>query len=322
MAESVDRTWDEFRYSSNNGLSLYVRRYGEPRPGVRPVICLPGLTRNSSDFHDLATFLANHPSRPREVYCPDYRGRGKSDYDPEWRNYSPFTEMLDTLDLMAIRGLEHAAVIGTSRGGIIAMLMSAMRPNAISALVLNDIGPQIETAGLARIMGYAGKVPLPATWDEATELVRSMKKRFFTNLTDDEWAELARQFFCEKNGRPAPGYDNKLADALSEIDIGQKIPTMWPQFEALKRIPVLVLRGEHSDLLSPATVAGMEARHPRLASITVHAQGHAPLLKDRFTIGIIADFLRETDPDSLTGEDRPNLASQLPRLGQIENTDI
>ena len=314
MGEAGELQWKEIRFSSNNGLTLYARHYGEPRPGVRPVLCLPGLTRNSADFHDLASFLANHPTRPRQVICPDYRGRGKSDYDPEWRNYSPFIELLDTLDLIAIMGLEHAAIVGTSRGGIIAMLMAAVRPNAMSALVLNDIGPEIETAGLARIMGYAGKVPLPATWEEATELVRSMNKRFFTSLSDEEWAELARQLFAERNGRPAPGYDTKLADALSEIDIAQKIPTMWPQFEALRRIPVLVLRGEHSDLLSAATVAEMEARHPRLASVTVHAQGHAPLLKDRFTIGIIADFLRETDPDSPAGSDRDSATRQLPSL--------
>jgi pimeloyl-ACP methyl ester carboxylesterase len=304
--------WKDIRFTSNNGLTLYARHYGEPNPAARPVICLAGLTRNSADFHDLATFLASHPTRPCEVFCPDYRGRGKSDYDPEWRNYSPFIEMLDVLDLMAIRGLEKAAVVGTSRGGIIAMLMASTRPNAIGALVLNDIGPEIETAGLARIMGYAGKVPVPASWAEATELVKSMNKRFFTNLTHEEWEELARQVFCEERGRPAPGYDNRLADALSEIDISQKVPTMWPQFEALRQVPVLALRGEHSDLLSAATLAEMERRHPRLASVTVHAQGHAPLLKDRFTIGMISDFLRETDPDTLTST-ADGFARRLPR---------
>jgi pimeloyl-ACP methyl ester carboxylesterase len=310
----MDRDWEEIRFTSNTGLTLYARHYGKPRPGLRPVICLPGLTRNSADFHDLASFLATHPSRPRDVYCPDYRGRGRSDYDPDWHNYSPFMEMLDVLDLMAIRGLEHAAIIGTSRGGIIAMLMAVMRPNALSALVLNDIGPVIETAGLARIMGYAGKVPVPSSWNEATELVRSMNKRFFTNLTDDDWKGLARQLFGEENDRPAQAYDVKLGNALSEIDISQKIPSMWTQFEAITRIPTLVLRGENSDLLSTKTVTEMEKRHSRLASVTVHAQGHAPLLKDRFTIGIIADFLRETDPDYSMDQEGQAIAPQLPRM--------
>jgi pimeloyl-ACP methyl ester carboxylesterase len=321
MSETSGAGWRDIRFTSNNGLTLYARHYGERNPAARPVVCLAGLTRNSADFHDLATFLANHPTRPREVFCPDYRGRGKSDYDPEWRNYSPFIEMLDLLDLMAIRGLEKAAVIGTSRGGIIAMLTASMRPNAIGALVLNDVGPEIETAGLARIMGYAGKVPLPSTWEEATELVKSMNRRFFTNLSQQEWEELARQMFCEQNGRPAPGYDDRLADALSEIDISQKVPTMWAQFEALSHVPILVLRGEHSDLLSAATVAEMERRHSRLASVTVHAQGHAPLLKDRFTIGMISDFLRETDPDSLLGQVAATLAKRLPRIEMPEEVE-
>ncbi len=314
MSDTDGRGWEDIRFTSNNGLSLYCRYYGTPQHGSRPVVCLPGLTRNSADFHDLAMFLANHPTRPREVYCPDYRGRGQSDYDPDWHNYSPFIEMLDVLDLMAIRNLDRAAMIGTSRGGIITMLMALMRPNALGAVVLNDIGPVIETAGLARIMGYAGKIPLPASWEEATELVRSMNKRFFTQLSEEEWGEMARQLFSEENGRPAPGYDNKLSNALSEIDISQKIPTMWTQFEALKRVPVLVLRGENSDLLSTKTVAEMAERHPRLASVTVHAQGHAPLLKDRFTIGIVADFLRETDADSLFDPDLENNLTPLPRF--------
>jgi len=320
MGIAGGRGWRDIHFASQDGLTLYARHYGEPVRGARPVICLPGLTRNSADFHDLAAFLASHPSRPREVFCPDYRGRGKSDWDPDWRNYSPFIELLDVLDLMAIRGLHGAAVIGTSRGGIISMLMALMRPTALAALVLNDIGPEIETAGLARIMGYAGKIPLPVDWQEATDVVRSMNKRFFTHLGEDDWGELARQFFGEENGRPAPGYDSKLGNALSEIDISQKIPTMWTQFEALKNIPVLVLRGENSDLLSAKTVAEMAERHPRLASVTVHAQGHAPLLKDRFTIGIIADFLRETDPDTLFNPNAENVRTQLPRLMATDDT--
>lgn len=310
----MNEAWEEIRFTSNTGLTLYARHYGRPQEGLRPVICLPGLTRNSADFHDLAYFLANHPSRPRDVYCPDYRGRGESDWDPDWRNYSPIIEMLDVIDLMAIRGLEHATVIGTSRGGIIGMLIAVMRPNAISALILNDIGPEIETAGLARIMGYAGKVPVPPSWEEATELVRSMNKRFFTALDNDDWEGFARQLFKEQDGRPAQSYDYKLGNALSEIDISQKIPTMWPQFEAITRMPVLVLRGENSDILSAKTVLEMERRHPRLSSITVHAQGHAPLLKDRFTLGILADFLRETDPDQIMDTHQLSLATQLPHI--------
>ncbi len=294
-----DQNWADLHFSSHDGLTLYARHYAASNARGRPLICLPGLTRNSRDFHKLATFLSTHPTHRREVYCPDYRGRGRSGYDPDWRNYSPFIEMLDVLDLMAIRGLERAGMIGTSRGGIIAMLMGTVRPNAIGSLVLNDIGPVIETAGLARIMGYVGKTPLPSDWREARHLVRDMNRRFFTNLAEEDWTALAHQFFNEESGRPAPGYDTNLGKALSEIDICQKIPEMWPQFEALKSVPVCVLRGENSDLLSERTVSEMEQRHPRLSSHTIGGEGHAPLLNDRFSVGIIADFLRETDPDRI-----------------------
>ncbi len=321
MDQQPSQNWEEVTFTSRDGLKLSARHYpvsaasGAGALG-RPVLCLAGLTRNARDFHDLATFLSAHPTRPREVWCPDYRGRGRSDYDPHWRNYSPLIELLDVLDLMAISDLHNAAVVGTSRGGIIAMIMAVMRPNAMAALVMNDIGPVIETAGLARIMGYAGKIPVPADWDEAADLVRAMNRRFFPNFTDADWRKVARQLFDEVDGRPSPAYDDKISSALSEIDITQKLPEMWPQFEALKHIPVMVLRGETSDLLSQKTVEEMAARHPRLTSVTIHAQGHAPLLTDRFSMGIIADFLRETDRDAAdpaVGERSGR--QQLPSLG-------
>jgi pimeloyl-ACP methyl ester carboxylesterase len=316
MDHQADQNWGEVTFTSRDGLKLSTRHYPAAGALGRPVLCLAGLTRNSRDFHDLATFLSSHPTRPREVWCPDYRGRGKSDYDPDWRNYSPFIELLDVLDLMAISDLHNVAVIGTSRGGIISLLMAVMRPNALSALVLNDIGPVIETAGLARIMGYAGKIPVPADWDEAADLVRAMNRRFFPNFTDVDWRKMARQLFNEEDGRPAPSYDDKISNALSEIDITQKLPEMWPQFEALKHVPVMVLRGETSDLLSARTVDEMATRHPRLTSVTIHAQGHAPLLTDRFSMGIIADFLRETDADAaLQPGMEKNGRKQLPSLG-------
>ncbi len=311
-----DENWEEVTFTSRDGLKLYSRYYAASGAIGRPVLCLPGLTRNSRDFHDLATFLSSHPSRPRDVWCPDYRGRGSSDYDKDWRNYSPFVELLDVLDLMAISDLHEVGIVGTSRGGIIAMLMAVMRPTAMAALVMNDIGPVIETTGLARIMGYAGKIPVPADWDEASELVRSMNKRFFTNLTDDDWRKLARQLFNDKGGLPGPAYDNNISSALSEIEITQKLPEMWSQFEALKHVPVMVLRGENSDLLSTRTVEEMAKRHPRLTAVTIHAQGHAPLLTDRFSMGIIADFLRETDPDAGNQPSTPRTRrKQLPSLG-------
>lgn len=294
-APAETQNWEDIYYTSQDGLRLYARGYGLAASSARPVVCLAGLTRNSRDFHSLATALSTNPGQPRPVYCLDYRGRGYSEYDPNWRNYSPFIELLDVLDFMTIRGISAAGIVGTSRGGIIAMLMSVMRPSAIGAVVLNDIGPVIETSGLARIMGYAGKIPLPFTWEEATALSRDMNKRFFTQVEPEEWGELARQWFNEDKGRPAPGYDSNLAKALEEIDVSKKMPEMWPHFQSLSRFPVLALRGENSDLLSTKTVADMAAKHPQMAAVTVRGQGHAPLLRDRFTQRIISDFFQDAD---------------------------
>ena len=180
---------------------------------------------------------------------------------------------------------------------------------------MNDIGPVIETAGLARIMGYAGKIPQPADWAEAADLVRAMNKRYFTNMNNEDWSKLARQLFNEENGRPSASYDSNLSKALSEIDITQKIPEMWPQFEALAHIPLMMLRGENSDLLSAKTVEEMARRHKRMTAVTIHAQGHAPLLTDRFSMGVIADFLRETDGNAGAVEKRDRRErKQLPNL--------
>ncbi len=295
------RAWHDRYYTSFDGLRLHVRHYGWPNPDARPAVCLAGLTRNSRDFHRLAAHLAGDRQAPREVYALDYRGRGLSDYDSDWRNYSPFVELLDTLDFMATANLHDAAIIGTSRGGIIAMLMAAVRPGMIGAVVLNDIGPEIGTAGLARIMGYAGKIPVPADWNEAVALVRQINERFFTDMGAEDWETLARQSFNEtEDGRPAPSYDPRIAKALSQIDISKRIPDMWPYFEALSHVPLMILRGENSDLLPAKTFEEMKRRHPNATALTVPAQGHPVLFLDRFSIAEVGRFLRSTDPEPET----------------------
>ena len=162
MSEDIqDLPYEEGKYTSHDGLNLYWRRYpAQIKNGEhshRPVLCLPGLTRNSNDFHTLALHLSERSKLPRDVYCIDYRGRGRSEFDPNWRNYSPYIEMLDTLDFMAMADLHDPVICGTSRGGIITFLMAVTRPASIGAVILNDIGPVIETRGLARIIGYVGK---------------------------------------------------------------------------------------------------------------------------------------------------------------------
>jgi pimeloyl-ACP methyl ester carboxylesterase len=290
------QNWTDIHYTSRDGLRLYARHYPVPGSLRRPAVCLAGLTRNARDFHDLATVLARPDETGRDVYCLDYRGRGRSQHDPNWKNYSILVELNDTLDFMTMRGLDRAAVIGTSRGGLVTLLMGVLRPNALGAVVLNDIGPVIEREGLARIVAYVGRVPLPADWEEATALVHEMNRRQFTAVRAEEWGEIARQIFNDDNGLPAPAYDPQLSKAITVMD--GPTPELWPQFAALAHVPVLVIRGENSDILSEKTLAEMRARHPRLASITVRGEGHAPLLKDAATIGAIADFLARSDGEA------------------------
>ena len=287
--------YEDIYYTSRDGLRLHGRRYPAPAgtKGARPVLCLAGLTRNGRDFHDLAVALSRHPHSPRTVYTLDYRGRGLSDFDPEWRNYSISVEMLDVLDFVALTGLNDAAFIGTSRGGLITMLIAAAQPTAIGAVVLNDIGPVIEHDGLARISGYVGRVPLPYSWPDAARMTRELNRRQFPAISEAVWEEAARQWYNEKNGKPAAGYDPNLGNALSVLD--GPIPALWPQFEALKRVPLMVLRGENSDILTAETVEEMRWRHPAMATVTVANQGHAPLLKDAPTIEAIRHFLSATD---------------------------
>ena len=299
------QAYRDIHFTARDGLRLYGRHYpaafhdGTER---RPVVCLAGLTRNSRDFHVIAEALSQHRETPRDVYTLDSRGRGLSENDPDWRNYSVPFEMVDVLDFMTVTGTAGAAIIGTSRGGLIAMVMAAAQPRAVGPVVLNDIGPVIEQKGLGRISAYVGRIPLPGSWKEAGALVHDMGRRAFPAIPAEEWEEVARQWFNEHKGRPAPGYDPALSNVLSVLD--GPIPELWPQFEALARVPVLVLRGETSDILSAATVEEMRRRHPALSSFVVKGQGHAPLLRDAESIDAVARFLAATE----AAEWQPRLA--------------
>lgn len=287
-----DGNFKELSLRVRDGLRLYARHYPAPGSSRTPVLCLAGLTRNSRDFHDLASYLSQG-ARARPVYTLDYRGRGKSDWDRNWKNYAVPVEALDVIDFLAFADLKDVAVIGTSRGGLVAMLMAAAQPSSISLLVLNDIGSVIERDGLMRIASYVGRVPLPRDWAEATNIARDVNKRSFPEIEERVWEEIARQWYNEKRGKPAPGYDPMLRNALSVLD--GPVPELWPQFEALTRIPVLVVRGENSDILSARTIERMAERHSALEQFTVPKQGHAPLLKDRATQDAIAMFIQRVD---------------------------
>ena len=289
----ADPRWTDITFTSRDGLQLYGRHYPAGGSRRRPVVCLPGLTRNSRDFHDLALLLADPRGHRRDVYTLDSRGRGQSEHDPDWRNYAVSVELNDALDFMTRMDVSGAAILGTSRGGILAMVMAGVRPAAMGAVILNDIGPVIERNGLARIMAYVGRMPVPANWSAAQRIVLDMSREHFPHLTDADADVLAKQWFNDVGGKPAPGYDLALAKALVLPD--GPLPEMWKQFGALARVPALVLRGANSDLLSEATVAAMGRRHPDLAAHVVPDEGHAPLLRDAPTQAVIQEFLVRTD---------------------------
>jgi pimeloyl-ACP methyl ester carboxylesterase len=278
-----------------DGLRLHLRDYGDPRGKRLPAICLPGLSRNSSDFHALAEALAADPAASRRVIALDFRGRGLSDYDPNSLNYDVPVELLDVLAVVTALELAPALFIGTSRGGLVAMAMAAKHPRAMAGVVLNDIGPVVEVQGLLRIKGYVGKLPQPASFEEGGEILRRVFSAQFPNLAASDWVAAARNAWREQNGRLVLAYDPALAKTLDSVAPEKPVPTRWPEFEALGQMPLLVIRGANSDLLSAETLAQMRARHPDLDAFEVADQGHAPLLAEPETIAVVARFATECD---------------------------
>ncbi len=277
-------------YSAEDGLKLHLREWPSRGAGAT-VVCLPGLARTAADFDALATRLAG----PRRVVAIDYRGRGLSEWDKDWKNYNLMVENADLLAVMAAAEIAEAIFVGTSRGGLHAMLLAASRPTALRAVVLNDVGPVLEARGLARLRGYVGKLPAPSSWRDATDIARHVMGAQFTGLNDTGFEAYARLTFEEKNGRFATRYDPNIMRTLEAIDFNAPLPTLWPQFGGLRDIPVLTLRGENSDLLSAETVAEMARRHPGMETHVVEGQGHAPLLLDAPTIERVATFVEAVD---------------------------
>ncbi|MGE0629762.1 MAG: alpha/beta fold hydrolase [Hyphomicrobiaceae bacterium] len=290
--------------TTRDGLRLHARVHEAPGSMARPVLCLAGLTRNSRDFTVLAKALASG-DEARTVYALDARGRGLSERDPDWKNYNVPTETQDVVDFAAAVGLHGAHVVGTSRGGLVAMVLAAVQPAVIGSVVLNDIGPVIELDGLTRIAGYVGRVPVPVTWKEAAETVAALNRRSFPAVPEARWEEVARAWFNENNGKPTLGYDQALSHTVSVSSA--KVPDLWPQFTALGRVPMLAIRGENTDILSAETFAEMQRRHPACASLVVPGEGHAPLLMDDRSVGAIKRFLAAADRNERIG--RRDLAS-------------
>ncbi|MER8486166.1 alpha/beta hydrolase [Mesorhizobium sp. M1322] len=287
--------FSDFFYASPDGLELHARIYGEANSGHWPLVCLPGLTRNSRDFHELALHLSRWTESPRKIVAFDYRGRGQSAYDPDVSHYNVGVEAGDILAGLAALGIEEAGFIGTSRGGLIIHVLGAMRPAVLRAIVLNDIGPVIEAGGLAHVRSYLERTPMPKTHAEAVGAQRGAHGSDFPALTEADWERMVSALYRETDEGLVPDFDPKLVDTLAALDLTQKLPDLWPQFEALAAISLLAIRGANSKLLSAETLEQMRKRHSCVETITVEGQGHAPFLETGGLPGAIAAFLDRTE---------------------------
>ncbi len=276
----------DYFHPSIDGLKLYCRIYPARRPGGVPVLCLPGLTRNSRDF----VMLARHLRAKHEVLTPDLRGRGRSAWDTDPSHYQLPSYVQDIWSLLDSRGVGRVVVVGTSLGALMGMVMAAMKPERIAGLVLNDAGPQIDPVGLRRIAGYAGKLPPVSSWQEAAAQAKSVYGPALPGLTDADWLDYARRGYRENaDGVPVPDVDPRISEALSNA--GTAAPDLWPVFSQIKRIPMLVIRGALSDILSAGTVARMAHEKPDLLQVEVANRGHTPLLNEPACMEAIDPFL-------------------------------
>ncbi|WP_457299238.1 alpha/beta fold hydrolase [Phyllobacterium sp. P5_D12] len=281
---------------ASDGLKLYARVY-EPAREVKslPLVCLPGLTRNARDFHELALVLSEHPETPRRVVSFDYRGRGLSAYDPDFTHYNIGTEAGDVIAGLGVLGIDRAVFLGTSRGGLIIHILAAIAPQLLAGVIFNDIGPEIAPAGLLQISQYLNNPRLPKSWTEATEIQLAVHGAAFPALRDADWERFAHAIYREIDGTIRPDYDPNLVKTLQGIDFAQKLPDLWAQFDLLAELPLLVIRGENTPLLAPETVEEMTRRHPALQVINVAGQGHAPMLETGRLPELIAAFVAGVD---------------------------
>lgn len=284
--------FEDLWFTADDGLKLHALAAGPPGNGNLPVICLPGISRTAEDFRELMVALIADPRHPRRVIALDSRGRGRSARDPDPAHYSVAIELGDLLTLIRAQHIERAILVGTSRGGILAMVLAAIRPQVIAGAVLNDIGPVIEMAGLLRIKGYVGKIAGPRSWDEARASLKTIMGDYFPAFSTNDWEQYARRTW---DGDFAPLSDPAIATALAEVDPANPPPALWPQFTALAAAgPVLVVRGERSDLLSRTTVEAMKKCAEDIRSIEVPGEGHAPMLRGSVAATIIG-FARDCD---------------------------
>lgn len=270
MAEWQDRYWN-----SRDGLRLHYRDYDGPRDRP-PILCLPGLTRNARDFGPVADRLAGQ----WRVLAVEFRGRGESQHDPNPANYVPHTYAADVLKLLDQLGIADAVFFGTSLGGIVTMLMSTTDPERIAGAVINDIGPVVEDDGVARLRTYVGKAAALGSWEEAAQSSALRNGIAFPGYTTEQWEVFARRLYSERpDGSIQADYDMAIADAFARSK-GTPDHDPWPLIDGLVDTPLLIVRGETSDLFSVETAQRMLATLPKAELVTVAGIGHAPVLDE------------------------------------------
>ena len=283
----------ERRWTSPDGLSLYARDYA-PAPGETklPVIAIHGLTRNSADFGVIAGLIAQNG---RRVLAVDVRGRGLSDRAPDPMTYRPDVYARDMIALMEQTGIDKAVFLGTSMGGLITMALTAIKPQAVAAAVINDVGPEVAPEGLARIAAYTGRKVEIANWADAAAYARDINAVAFPDHGDADWDAFARRIFREdEDGRPVLNYDPDISVPIKAAGAAALVPDLWPAFKTLTTgRPVLLVRGGASDLLSADIAGRMREAAPDMAYVEVPGIGHAPMLDEPEARAGILTFLAE-----------------------------
>jgi pimeloyl-ACP methyl ester carboxylesterase len=272
-----------------DGLRLHYRDYPGPA-GKAPLLCLHGLTRNSRDFTD---FAERHSPEWR-VLAADFRGRGLSDYDPLPARYTPVTYAADVLHFLNALEIDRAVFIGTSLGGLVTMAIAAIAPQRIAASILNDVGPELTAGGLERIRSFVGKDVRFATWDEAAEAIAANNRRLPQSYSHDDWVEVAHRVCREDKSEIVFDYDMAIALPFETHGPVPKVD-LWPLFKALGQKPLLVVRGEQSDLLSADALEKMHEAAPGMKSVTVPGVGHAPTLDEPEALEAIDALLGSLD---------------------------
>lgn len=265
---------DDF-FTNTDGLKQHYRDYNTAPDGAPTVLCMAGLTRNAKDF----AYIADHLANRCRLICVDQRGRGLSDWDPDPSRYTPITYVGDMMALLEHLGLNSVITIGTSLGGLMTIMMNAMHPGVIKAAVINDIGPEIDPAGIARIKSYVGVGTPPTTWPEAVAAVKGANPTTYPNFTDADWEDFTKLLFVDVDGTPAAQYDPAIRQNF-EANEDQSAPDLWPFFTLMHSVPTVVLRGALSDILAPDTLERMAKEHPDLTAVTVPDVGHVPLMKE------------------------------------------